>query len=55
MLIGFSFEAGSRTFCPAVFHSMSGTWISIFERFFLLFYHYNLFLLRHLMNLLTRG
>ena len=33
---GFSFEAGGRTFCPVVFHSMSGTLISIFEGFIII-------------------
>ena len=31
---GFSFEAGGRTFCPVVWHSLSCTLISIFEVFF---------------------
>ena len=31
---GFSFEARGRTFRPVVFHSMSGTLISILEVFF---------------------
>ena len=43
---GVSFEARGRTFRLVVFHSMSGTLISIFEGFFLLFYYCNLFLLR---------
>ena len=45
-------------FHPVVFHSMSGTLISIFEGFFiniLLSYDSFFFLLKHLMNLLTRG
>ena len=49
---GFSFEARGRTFRPVVFHSMSGTLISIFEGFF---YYCNLCLIKHLVNLLTRG
>ena len=32
---GISFEAGGRTFHPVVFHSMSGTLISILEGFFI--------------------
>ena len=35
---GFSFEAGGRMFHPVVFHSMSGTLISIFEG---LLYYFN--------------
>ena len=31
---GFSFDSGGRTSRPVVFHSMFGTLISIFERFF---------------------
>ena len=31
---GFSFEAGGRMFHPAIFHSMSGTLILIFERYY---------------------
>ena len=33
---GFSFEAGGRTFYPVVFHSMSGTLISILEGCFII-------------------
>ena len=35
-LSGFLFEAGGRTFHPVIFHSMSGTLISMFERFFII-------------------
>lgn len=35
-LSGFSFEAGGWKFRPVVFHSMSGTLISIFEGFFII-------------------
>ena len=41
---GFSLEAGCRTFHPVVFHSMSGTLISILGDF-LLFHCHNLFYL----------
>ena len=42
-------------FRPVIFYSMSGTLISIFEGFFVVLLYCNLFLLKHLMNLLTRG
>ena len=33
---GFSFEARGRTFGPVIFHSISGTLISIFEGLFII-------------------
>ena len=44
-----------RTFRPVISHSMSGTLMPIFEGFSLLFNYFYVFLLKHLMNLLTRG
>ena len=35
-MTGFSFETGGWMFHPVIFHSMSGTLISIFEGFFII-------------------
>ena len=49
----FSFEAGGRTFRPVVCHFTSVTLRPILAIFLLLYYIF--FLLRHLMDILTRG
>ena len=36
VVLGFSFEAGDWTFHAVVFYSLSGTFISIFEGFFII-------------------
>lgn len=54
VVAGFSFEAGGRMFRPVVCHSTSGTLRSILVIFFTTVL-YIFYLLRHCMNILTRG